>query len=150
MKKQIITTALFILTAFTRGFANDDHGINKATAASFSKDFQMAKMVNWQKQNDYEIATFNLNGQIMMAYYNHENSLVAVLHHVSADHLPIFLLRDLKNKYSDYWVSELFEAATNGESHYYMTLENADQTLKLKSVNSTDWVVSKTQRKETM
>jgi hypothetical protein len=150
MKKQIITAALLLLAAFTHAFAGDDQGVNKATAASFSRDFQKAKLMNWQKQQNYSVATFNLNGQIMMAYYNQDNLLVAVLHHTTVDHLPILLIRDIKKNYADYWVSELFEAVANGESHYYLVLENADKTLKLKSVNSTDWEITKTVRKDTL
>jgi len=150
MKKQIITAALLLVAAFTQAFANDDQGVNKATAASFTRDFQMARLMHWQKQQNYSVATFNLNGQVMMAYYNQDNLLVAVLHHITVDRLPIFLMRDIKKNYSDYWVSELFEAAANGESHYFLTLENADQTLKLKSVNSTDWETVKTVRKDSL
>ena len=150
MKKQIITAALLVVAAFTQAFAGDDHGVNKATAASFTRDFQTARVIQWQKQQNYSVATFNLNGQVMMAYYNEDNLLVAVLHHVTVDRLPIFLMRDIKKNYNEYWVSELFEAATNGESHYYLTLENADQTMKLKSVNSTNWEVVRTVRKDSL
>ena len=147
MKKTIITTAIILLAALQVSFASDEGQINKRTVASFKSDFKDAHVINWSTQRQFAVATFNLNGQVMMAYYSPEASLVAVVHHIPVDHLPIFLLTQLKKNYSDYWVSGLFEAAVDGDSHYHLTLENGDQILTLKSVNTTDWAVEKSIRK---
>ena len=147
MKKTIITTAIILLAALQVSFASDEGQINKRTVASFKSDFKEAHVINWSTQRQFAVATFNLNGQVMMAYYSPEASLVAVVHHIPVDHLPIFLLTQLKKNYSDYWVSGLFEAAVDGDSHYHLTLENGDQILTLKSVNTTDWAVEKSIRK---
>jgi hypothetical protein len=147
MKKTIIATALVLLAGIQVSLANDDGQINKRTVASFNSDFKSAQVINWKKERQFAVATFNLNGQVMIAYYNPEASLVAVVHHIPVDHLPIFLLTQLKKNYRDYWVSGLFEAAVDGDSHYHLTLENGDQILTLKSVNATDWTVEKSARK---
>jgi len=147
MKKTALITALFLLTAVTGLFAKDDDKLNSAVRANFVKEFKSATDVHWQWQKDYELATFNLNGQVMTAYYNHEAVLVALIHHIPIDHLPIFLMQDIKKSYNDYWVTELFEAAVDGDSHYYLTLENSDQVVKLKSAGSTYWTVEKTRKK---
>ena len=148
MKKLITIAALFIATASTGVFANDDHGISREIASSFNKDFTAAKHVSWQQQDGYSIARFKLNDQFMTAYYSRNGILVAVLHNIPVDHLPLLLLTELKNSYSNYWVTDLFEAATDGESHYHLTLENGDQTLKLKSVGSADWAVARKIKKD--
>ena len=148
MKKLIAIAALIIATASTGAFANDDHRISKETAASFNKDFSAANQVTWQQQDGYSIARFRLNEQFITAYYSRNGMLVAVLHNIPVDHLPLLLLTELKNSYSNYWVTDLFEAATDGESHYHLTLENGDQTLKLKSVGSADWAVSRKIKKD--
>jgi hypothetical protein len=147
MKKTIITTAIILLAAIQVSLAGDEGQINKRTVASFKSDFTSAHVINWSRQHQFAVATFNLNGQVMMAYYNPEALLVAVVHHLPVDHLPILLLTQLKKNYSDYWVSGLYEAAVDGDSHYHLTLENGDQVLTLKSVNSTDWAVEKSTRK---
>jgi hypothetical protein len=147
MKKTIITTAIILLAAIQVSLAGDEGQINKRTVASFKSDFTTAHVINWSRQHQFEVATFNLNGQVMMAYYSPEASLVAVVHHIPVDHLPILLLTQLKKNYGDYWVSGLYEAAVDGDSHYHLTLENGEQILNLKSVNSTDWSVEKTTRK---
>jgi hypothetical protein len=147
MKKTALITAFILLTAVTGLFAKDDDKVNSAVRANFVKEFKTATDVRWQLQKDYELATFNMNGQIMTAYYNHEATLVALLHHIPTDHLPIFLMQEIKKSYNDYWVTELFEAAADGDSHYYLTLENSDQVIKLKSAGSTYWTVEKTRKK---
>ena len=147
MKKSIITTAIILLAAIQVSLASDEGQINKRTIASFKSDFKTAQSITWTRQRQIAIATFNLNGQVMMAYYSPESSLIAVVHHIPVDHLPIFLLTQLKKNYSDYWVSGLFEAAVDGDSHYHLTLENGDQTLTLKSVSDSDWTVEKSIRK---
>ncbi|MFI5155850.1 MAG: hypothetical protein ACHQEM_06675 [Chitinophagales bacterium] len=146
MKKTALITALILMTAFTGSFANDG-GVNRAVNANFVKEFKSANNVRWQNQKDYAIASFNMAGQILSAYYTYDGHLVAVLHHIPVDHLPIFLIKEIKKNYSEYWVTELFEAVADGDSHYYITLENADETMKLKSVGSTYWTLEKTRKK---
>ncbi len=146
MKKTALITALILLTAVTGSFANDG-GVTRAVNANFVKEFKSARDVRWQSQKDYAIASFNMAGQILSAYYTYDGHLVAVLHHIPVDHLPIFLINEIKKNYSEYWVTELFEAVADGDSHYYITLENGDETMKLKSVGSTYWTVEKTRKK---
>ena len=148
MKKLIAIAAFIMASASIGAFANDDHGISREIAASFKKDFNSANHVSWQNQDGYSIARFKINDQFMTAYYGRNGVLVAVLHNIPVDHLPLLLLTELQNDYSTYWVTDLFEAATDGESHYHLTLENGEQTLKLKSVGSTDWTVSKKIKKD--
>jgi hypothetical protein len=45
-------------------------------------------------------------------------------------------------------VQDLFESASEGQSHYHLTLENTEQTLKLKSVGSSDWAVARKIKKD--
>ena len=146
MKKTALITALILVTAITGSFANDG-GISRAVNANFVKEFNSARDVRWQSQKNYAIATFNMAGQILMAYYTYDGQLVAVLHHIPVDHLPIFLIKEIKKNYNEYWVTELFEAVADGDSHYYVTMENPDETIKLKSVGSTYWTVEKTRKK---
>jgi len=141
MKKRIVTTALFLAMGFTAAFANNK-GIHDEVAASFAKDFSNAKEVKWEKQNRYEIATFSLNGMVMKAYYDDAHaSLIALVHHILTDRLPIYLMTNLQNNYRGYWVTELYELTNGKESHYQITIENADHKLVMNSVSGTDWVV---------
>jgi hypothetical protein len=147
MKKALAMMTLVLVLGWGSTFANNGQGISKQTVAHFSKDFAQAKKVNWIKENGYSIANFVLDGQILAAYYGDNAELIAVVHNILADRLPIFLLTSLKSSYQDYWVSNLFESANENESSYHLTLENANQVLVLRSVNSTDWIVVKKEKK---
>ena len=58
---------------------------------------------------------------------------------VSPVDLPLALQADLKKNYQSYWISNLFEAATSEGTTYYITIEDADQSIVLKSDNARDW-----------
>jgi hypothetical protein len=80
-----------------------------------------------------------LNGQHLTAFYSEDGEPMGVKRNLLTTELPINLQLILKKKYSDYWVSELCEYATSGESNYYIVVENADYSLVLHSLGTGDW-----------
>jgi hypothetical protein len=56
--------------------------------------------------------------------------------------LPARLLNPIKTKYKAYWITDLHKATSDGKVCYYLTLENADQTLKLSTNHSATWQVT--------
>ncbi len=143
MKKTILATALILMVGLTGAFANNGEEINQKVAASFSKDFETAKNVQWQRQKDYEKATFSLNNQVLFAYYNENGELLAVIRNILSENLPISLYADIRKNYSEFWISDLFEMASEDQTSYYISLEKSDETLILKSVDLNQWVVYK-------
>ena len=61
-------------------------------------------------------------------------------------HLQI--LTSLKNNYTGYWVSDLFEIQTESGTSYYATIENADQVLVLKSEGISGWQTFQKEKKD--
>jgi hypothetical protein len=84
----------------------------------------------------------------MFAYYSEQGNLIAVTRNITSSQLPLSLMTDLRNNYRGHWISDLFEIAVNGETTYYITLENGDYSLVLKSTGSAGWEVFKKERKE--
>jgi hypothetical protein len=148
MKKAILGLALSLLIG-TASFANNDETINQKAEQSFKKEFVHAKDVSWQKSGDLVKATFTLNERVLFAYYNETGDLVAITRNITTDQLPIALLASLKKNYSEYWVSDLFEMVSGGQSNYYITLENADHKVVLKSDDFANWSTFKKEKKET-
>ena len=64
------------------------------------------------------------------------------------EQLPINLLTDLKKDYTGFWISDLFEIASDDQMSYYITLENADKRIVLKSEGTDGWQVYSKQRKD--
>lgn len=147
MKKIIFATAVMLTLGWGSAFANSNDNVNDQVTASFRKDFVTAKEVKWQRESNYVKATFTMDGQIMFAYYNENAELIGVVRNILSDKLPIGLMTDLKKNYNDRWISDLFEMASDGQSTYYISLENADETLVLKSNGSSGWSVYKRTKK---
>jgi hypothetical protein len=62
--------------------------------------------------------------------------------------LPARLLSPIKTKYKTYWITDLYKATADGKTCYYITLENADQKLKLTTSHSANWQVSRVVSKD--
>ncbi len=82
---------------------------------------------------------FTLNDQKLFAYYNAEGEFMAVTRFISSFQLPLNLQTSLKKSYRNYWISDLFEMASNEGTNYYVTFENADTKIVLKSTDGSSW-----------
>lgn len=147
MKKRILTWVLLLTVSISSTFANVIENVNQQVISSFKKDFASAEEVTWEKTKEVSKATFKLNDQVMFAYYAEDGSLLAVIRNIVSSQLPINLLSDLKKNYSSYWISDLFEMAADNSTSYYITLENGDQTIVLKSYGSAGWETFKKEKK---
>lgn len=148
MKKRILTMSLLLVAAVSFSFANNNtEGIDNNVLASFSREFTNAREVKWESNSKFIKACFKIDNQVMYAYYDPAGALLAVSRYMSPDHLPIAQLTSLKKNYKAYWVSDLFELKTDTEAAYYVTLENANTRLILKSANGADWEIYSSHRK---
>ena len=143
MKKSILTISIMLTVALTTAFAMDNEGVSKKTKESFSNSFNEASGVNWQQEKDFVKATFTLGNQVMSAFYDNDGNLLAITRNILSDQLPINLLTDLKKNYSKLWITDLFELAAEGQTSYYVTMENADEIIVLKSGDFNNWQVYK-------
>jgi hypothetical protein len=141
MKRSIyqfaLATALILTVGISSSFAtpvNDLDNIN----ASFHKDFRKAELLATNVTADYTKLTFKMNGMVLFAFYSGDGKLLAVTHNIVSTQLPIQLMMDLRRNYSDYWVSDLFECDADGNTSYFLTIENADSKVTLRS-NGGDW-----------
>lgn len=143
MKRSIkhiaLTVAVIMTLSIGSSFAapivkNGQENINN----SFHRDFRQAELLSTNAGKDYTKLTFKMHGVILSAFYSDNGELLAVTRNIPSSQLPLRLLMDLKNNYANYWITDLFEINTNGSSSYYITLENADTKLTLRS-NEAAW-----------
>jgi hypothetical protein len=139
--KQLALATIFSLTVgLTSTFAAtkiNDNGTDAVTV-SFHKDFKKAELISTEVKKDYTKLTFKMNGMVMFAFYSESGDLLAVTRNIQSSQLPIQLLINVKKDYADYWISDLFEYTGDGVTSYYITLENADTRITLRS-NGSDW-----------
>jgi len=133
MKKMILTLAIAVTTL--SAFAKDEN-VNQKVLDAFKTEFSTAKEVEWSVGADFYKATFNYNGKYVFAFYNEEGELLGLTRYLSPSDLPLALQNNLKKNYEGYWVSDLFEASKDDATNYYITLENADTKIVLKSAEN--------------
>jgi hypothetical protein len=148
VKKATVTMALLMTLSASFAFAGtlptDD--ATGEVRASFKKDFQHAQIVSTETHKAFTKVNFKMDGLIMSAFYTEGGDLLAVTHNIVSTQLPLNLLMSLKNDYSSYWITELFEFTGNNETCYYVSLENADSKVTLRS-NVNGWEVYSTVKK---
>jgi hypothetical protein len=149
--KQVFLSIATVLMMGVSAFAantNDDGVANQHAVRAFKKDFATASNIVWEQKDAYTKATFSLNGQVLFAYYNNNGELQAVVRNIVSDQLPINLLASLKREYSDCWITDLFEVASDDQTNYYVTLETSEKKIVLKSQGSDGWEVFSKQKKQ--
>lgn len=147
MKKRILTLALLLTISISSILANTVEGVNQKVMNSFKSDFADAREVKWESGKDFVKATFTMHEQVMFAYYSVDGEQIAVSRNIVSSQLPLNLLSDLKKNYTGFWISDLFEMASKGDTAYYMTVENGDYSIVLKSNGSSGWEVYKKDKK---
>jgi hypothetical protein len=140
MKKILVVLALMISTGISYAFTGEET-VSKKVLESFRREFSAAVNVQWLEAGHYYRAAFTYNGQNIFAYYTPDGELLSVARYISSLQLPINLLTHLKNDYCDYWITDLFEVNKSESTHYYVTLEDAENKIMLHSANGSSWQV---------
>jgi len=139
---------LLLSLSISNIFANtNEEVVNAKAAISFKKEFSQAQEVKWENSKQYVKATFKLNDQVMIAYYSNAGELLGITRNLTTSQLPINLMAEIKKNHKNAWITDLFEITTNDETNYYITLEDADQTVVLKSLGSYGWTTFKKEKK---
>lgn len=148
MKKRILLLSIVLVSLTAFSYAADAPAISKNVISSFNRQFTNAHDVKWENRSNFIKAQFTINDKVLFAYFNNSGELIAVTRFIAPDQLPLELLASLKKTYNNCWVSDLFEIQTEAGTAYYATLENADQTIVLKSEGISGWQTFQKERKE--
>lgn len=145
--KKIMMLALVLTTIATTAFSNNSDAINQKVLNAFTKSFTLAENVKWEVRKDLYKATFQVNGQVMFAYFSEDGEQLAVTRNIKVDQLPITLANDLQQGYHQYWLTDLFEVSAKGQTSYYATIHSATHVTILKAEGATSWMVFKKDKK---
>ncbi len=136
MKKLILSLALVVNSIIL--FASEET-ISSVVLKSFQKEFANAQNVSWTLGKSSYKASFELNKQTVVAYYNFNGELIGLTRNISSLDLPLNLQNNLKKSFKGYWITDLFEVSNDAGTNYYITVEKADEILILESVASGPW-----------
>ena len=136
MKKMIMTLAVALGTLVA--FAGEEN-VNRKVLDAFKNEFAAAQQVEWSTGDNFYKAAFVFNNKHVFAFYNMDGELIGITRYLSSMDLPLNLQVSLKKSYTNYWISDLFEVAKKDNTTYYITLENADTKIVLKSTDGNSW-----------
>jgi hypothetical protein len=139
MKRIILMLTLCLSLFSLRGFASDIE-VSDAALSSFKTSFANATEVSWTAYNDYYRVSFFVEEEYIIAYYDKDGQRIAMTRNISLKQLPLSLQVTLKNEYNNYWITDMFEVNNTEQGIvYYVTIENADSKIVLKSEYPTGW-----------
>jgi hypothetical protein len=147
MKKMILSLAAVMMMGFSVFANGKDDVVTQDARDAFKKDFATASNIKWEQRNNFLKATFSFNGQVLTAYYYSNGDLQAVVRNITSDQLPINLVTSLRRDYTAFWITDLFEISSDGQTTYYVTIENSDKKVVLKSDDLSSWQVYSKERK---
>jgi hypothetical protein len=132
MKQSIIVTVL--LTIFTSySFASTTADINSSIKTSFHQEFQNAQILSTETYQTFTKLTFRMNDAVLSAFYAENGELLAVTRNILSSQLPLNLLTNLRKRFGNYWITDLFEFDRDSQNCYYVSIENADTKMTLRS-----------------
>ncbi|MFL5788846.1 MAG: hypothetical protein ACJ748_12380 [Flavisolibacter sp.] len=145
--KRLVVTLTIVFSLITMSSFADTVTVSTPVLNSFKSSFKNANDVSWSITGSMYKANFEMNGQYVSAFYDYSGKLIAMTRNISSFHLPLTLQTEIKSGYEAYWISDLFEVADEQGTSYYVTLENADTKIVLKSVSNSSWTIYQKQRK---
>lgn len=140
-KKIALMLALLLTVGISYSFASPNEEVNGDIKISFHKNFRDAQIMGSEVHNNITKLTFSMNNVVFFAFYSENGDLLAVTRNILSSQLPVNLMVSLKNDYSGYWITELFEFNGDGQNNYYVSLESADSKLTLRSTDNKNWEV---------
>ncbi len=138
MKKMIMAISFIALTIGNMAFAGEKE-IDKRVKQNFEKEFAGAVDVKWYSLDDYVQVDFTFRDMRLMGYYSQDGETLGLARHITFSSLPLQLQLDVKKSYKDYWITQIYELDNKEGTRYFITIENADKSIKLGSIGSTGW-----------
>ncbi len=145
--KRFIIALTMAFSVFTMSAFAIDGTINPRVQKSFESSFASAKDVKWSMVENLYLAEFSVDGQKVSAFYDVEGTLVATARHIAPQQLPISLQSSLKKRSEGYTLADIFEVNNQDGTSYYVTIDNGEKRIMLKSGVAGDWSVYKKEKK---
>ncbi len=127
----MITASLLL---FTGVYAAGNPGVvSEKVKAEFERKFTAAKNVTWEKMDEVYYAKFELNDSPVEVAFHEEGDLLAMLRSIEINQLPLNITLAVAERYKGYKIAgKAEEISTEGETKYYLNIENDSRILKLK------------------
>lgn len=132
MKKTIIIFSLLLSTGLSEVFANEKVSPDQKTLDGFKKEFIAAQSVTWEKQGDFDKATFLLSGHRVIAWFNTAGQLEGCIRDIFFDQLPLIVMTAVDKRFTGADIYSVREITKNEVAYYSITLETKNKKYNIK------------------
>ena len=145
MKRFLFTLGVLVTLAATTAFASEVK-VSASIMHSFKSKFAGAESISWSQANGFTIAEFTLDDTKQFAYFDGAGELTVVAQPLTVKQLSKAQQANLRKKYKEYTVVDLYQLDDSNEIKYFAVVENDSKKLIL-STTSSRWDVVKTTNK---
>ena len=147
MKKILMAVAVFLTITTGTAFANTTE-VNPKVIKAFNTAFVSVDDVTWTTGSDFYKASFTYNSKYVYAYYSLDGKFLGLTRLMATSELPLNLQTSFKKNFADMWVTDLFEVANADGTAYYLTVEDAENVMIVKSSGGSDWTTFQKSKKQ--
>jgi hypothetical protein len=121
--------------------------INQQVLKNFTRDYEKATDIKWEKREGIYLAHFMLNDQSLVAAYNEEGNALSISRYISFADLPLVISMAIDKTYTDYQkTGSVIEVVSGNESYYYFTLAGNKKILRIKATANGNLEVTEKQK----
>ncbi len=139
--KRIFTTLLALIVIATAVSASEN--VDPRILSAFEKEFSFAKNVKWEKKGDYMQASFSLNDQRLIAWYNSNAELRVIARNILYMQLPLSVIKSFQQNYAEAELTSVVEFTRGAETFYQLQITTKNKKLLLKASQSGDITILK-------
>lgn len=125
--KKLFLAAMLVAALGSSAFALDVNKVNFKVLNSFSENFKDVSNVVWRITDNYTQASFTIGEEKLEAYFSEEGDMIATSRKVAFKQLPLNAIQKIKEKYSDYSVTDVIEFTNDGQKGYYLSMEKGSR-----------------------
>lgn len=132
--KKILTTAILFIALAATAFAADK---NKKLLKELTETLKSSKQVSWTATETHKKASFEFNGQTVVAYYTAEDDeLVGYSIHLSISDLSKTTVDAIAKKYPDWSITEtIMFIDDDGNTNNFVQLTKGKKNIAVKVKN---------------
>jgi len=130
MKKIIVAAFLTLgsLNLFAAG-----PGVDEKVLEVFNKTFKNATNVTWSTMDHAYEVRFEQNQITAKITYDKNGVILKTLRYYNEEQLPILVLTNVKNRFSDKKIYGVVEESSEAGTYYHITLEDAKSWIDVKA-----------------
>jgi hypothetical protein len=128
MKKMFVSFSAMLIAMLS--FASPDP--TTAVLNEFKKEFAAAENVTWDKQDEFDKATFTLAGRRVVAYFNMMGLLEGSVRDLFFDQLPLAVMTAVDKRYGSSAVLDVREVSNSEGTSYRLTIETKSKKIRIR------------------